>query len=104
MCATLNETANKKCKHQHSQKTIKLHVCGLYFLKKWSDRWCLGNIWKAQNAQVVSCTFYIKKKIHYRLCERLKKKTPNVTNQINSQTHWTEWGVRKGEAAGSENK
>lgn len=28
----------------------------------------------------------------------------NVTNQINSQTHWTEWGVKKGEAAGSENK
>lgn len=35
---------------------------------------------------------------------KIKKKTPNVTNQINSQTHWTEWGVRKGEAAGSENK
>ena len=28
----------------------------------------------------------------------------NVTNQINAQTHWTEWDVKKGEAAGSENK
>ena len=28
----------------------------------------------------------------------------NVTNQINTQTHWTEWVVKKGEAASSENK
>lgn len=45
-------------------------------------------ILNAQNAQVVSCTFTLKK-IHYRLCEFYlikKTHTHNVTNQINSNS------------------